>query len=1138
MKSKKFLFAMQRLSLVFIFMGASILRLQAELIVDESVHLQFEIDTDKKEAYVANPGGEGFSALAPPRDKQGYLDVTNYWEYLVIPDHIAYKGESYEVVGIGSWAFNKETRIKTVKLPSTIRFIEPYAFYMCVGLESINIPEGITYMGDYLFFACRKITSIHLPEEIDSIGGGAFADCTRLEEINIPGKCRKINIDAFLGCKNLAKLTIEDSEEPLQFTYTVGISIYYEPHYDEDGERHARGQFADCKISDLYVGRNLLLPKPQYSSVDQKKWQSCFPFERCSEYRSDFKYVHSGPILNNLEFGDEVTEIPDSIFSGYSGMGMNAGVYGPLYNGSINNKIVLPRKLKKIGNYAFPPLINTELVLPETLDSIGTYAFGSIPYVTRISIPSSLKKISDNAFYGCGDLEELIIPEALSEIGINAFGRNRFPRFVRSYASTPPSLANNIFENSAIYVPAGTGNVYRKQWKGLIIDSADEIVTVNVKKSGTLYSRLLAQDIQISDVCRLKLKGTLNDDDWAIVGTMSNLYEWDLSELNTEELPNELLEANTSLINISLPTTLTSIRESLFVKCNHLIGSIDIPANCQVGDSAFVGTRIDKISISGSAKIGNYAFSSCPQIQEVHAEGNEVSIGHKAFSQSFIKKVILGNGVEVADSAFFNENAGAGDSFVDTIYIENGVKSIGKNNFGHVKKQVFLGDVGHIGYNAFSGADSIYASDITTWCTLPFSDASNVTSHLYIGNEEVHDIVIPTEVKEIRKYLFYNCASLTSINLHDGITQVGDSAFMNCPQLVVVNLPSSLNEIKNGLLSGCSNLKQIVLPSSLVSIGDGAFNETGLTSIQLPTTMKSIGNRAFYGTNITAVQMPKSLTRIGNYAFASCSQLEEIGLSPQTTHIGQDAFENCVAMKEILLPNSLSTIESGVFQGCSNLQEIKIPTSVSSIENGAFHGCRNLKSVIVQWENPPTPGEDAFSDISPECYLYTPIGSSTTYFKAGWDMFKYLKEAGLINIVVNNGGTVIYNNEEVANRTKEFVYAPYKSFNVNIIPNDGYYLKKVKLNNNRVEDEVEENTYLIEEPEENLTLDVVFANENIEMGDANGDGQVNMTDVEQVMNKILKRTDGTFYDYYSDMNDDDVINVTDALRIISKLKNK
>jgi hypothetical protein len=70
-------------------------------------------------------------------------------------------------------------------------------------------------------------------------------------------------------------------------------------------------------------------------------------------------------------------------------------------------------------------------------------------------------------------------------------------------------------------------------------------------------------------------------------------------------------------------------------------------------------------------------------------------------------------------------------------------------------------------------------------------------------------------------------------------------------------------------------LTSVEIPDSVTTIGNSAFRWcTGLASVEIPSSVKSIGNYAFSGcTGLTSVEIPNSVTSIGDRAFYGCTKL-------------------------------------------------------------------------------------------------------------------------------------------------------------------------------------------------------------------------------------------------------------------------
>ncbi len=182
----------------------------------------------------------------------------------------------------------------------------------------------------------------------------------------------------------------------------------------------------------------------------------------------------------------------------------------------------------------------------------------------------------------------------------------------------------------------------------------------------------------------------------------------------------------------------------------------------------------------------------------------------------------------------------------------------------------------------------------------------------YVGNGTT--VVIPPElgVKKIGEGAFAGTdsegnatanASITSVTVPEGVTEIGIGAFM-C----------------------CSSLKTVILPLSLTKLCDGVFMEcTALETIRIPETTTDIDDIVFYGcTSLTSVNIPQGLTYIPMGMFYSCQKLDNV-----------------------VLPNSVTTIGTAAFAYCSSLKSIEIPQSVKSIGDSAFMFCETLNTVTV-----------------------------------------------------------------------------------------------------------------------------------------------------------------------------------------------
>lgn len=112
-------------------------------------------------------------------------------------------------------------------------------------------------------------------------------------------------------------------------------------------------------------------------------------------------------------------------------------------------------------------------------------------------------------------------------------------------------------------------------------------------------------------------------------------------------------------------------------------------------------------------------------------------------------------------------------------------------------------------------------------------------------------VSIPSSVKSIEKYAFYECSSLIQVKFAypSSVTSIDDYAFSKCISLEQIAIPSSVIEIKESAFSECSSLALVSFdaPSSIKIIDFYAFNRcTSLQEINIPSPIKIIKSYAFY----------------------------------------------------------------------------------------------------------------------------------------------------------------------------------------------------------------------------------------------------------------------------------------------------
>ena len=171
-------------------------------------------------------------------------------------------------------------------------------------------------------------------------------------------------------------------------------------------------------------------------------------------------------------------------------------------------------------------------------------------------------------------------------------------------------------------------------------------------------------------------------------------------------------------------------------------------------------------------------------------------------------------------------------------------------------------------------------------------------------------------------------SAITTVEIKNGVTTIGERSFQFCVNLTDVTLPTSLKTIGNHAFSSCIILEEITLPENLETIGESVFHYcSNLTEIIFPANLETISKQVFNGcTSLTKVTLPANLETIGEEAFYRCEALTEITLPANLKTIGYQAFYRCEALSKItILATTPPTLSASAFAGSTSLTHINVP---------------------------------------------------------------------------------------------------------------------------------------------------------------------------------------------------------------------
>ena len=450
--------------------------------------------------------------------------------------------------------------------------------------------------------------------------------------------------------------------------------------------------------------------------------------------------------------------------------------------------ILMPHNLESIGDHAFWRCSNlTSLNIPNNVVSIGIWAFYGCNKITSVSFGNKIKKIGEEAFKDCKEIERAYITDVGAwcniEFGYIVDGNGWYTED-RVYRSNPLSygkckLIVNNQECKDLEIPEGVTQIsdgafynYRSLLSVKIPNS------VEIIGSFAFESCVSLNKINIPENVKRLGKYTFKE--------CSSLTNISISN-NIEILGEYTFAECSSLQNIVFPSSILSISTGAFYKCANLTNVTFNNGVRFIENRAFAGcTSLCTVDIPNSVeRIGKSAFEGCSELSSVTIPNSVSQIWSDAFSKcSKLTSIDIPNSLkEIEDGTF----SGCG---IKILTIPDNVNTIGKYAFSGCAELTTINwgtGVKKVGLDAFKNCNSLKAvniSDLEKWCTTNLGEYQPLVyaNHLYLNNEEIIDLVIPSSVSKIESFTFYGCKSIKTITIPKSVKSIG-SSFINCPEI-------------------------------------------------------------------------------------------------------------------------------------------------------------------------------------------------------------------------------------------------------------------------------------------------------------------------------------------------------------------
>ena len=214
---------------------------------------------------------------------------------------------------------------------------------------------------------------------------------------------------------------------------------------------------------------------------------------------------------------------------------------------------------------------------------------------------------------------------------------------------------------------------------------------------------------------------------------------------------------------------------------------------------------------------------------------------------------------------------------------------------------------------------------------------------LYTRNDagEIIGAIVPGVMGKVPDGFFTNSIfdKLTTVEIQEGVTEIGDQAFNMCTAIKSLELPSTLKTVGYRAFHHLHALKSVNIPEGTV-LEEGAFRASGLEEVTV--NGGSIGAQAFYNCpNLKKVTV--NCETVGNRAFASCNSLETVDLVGVKV-IENNAFEKCSKLTTITIPESVVSLGVGLFSNAA-LKSAVVNAQCDTLPANMFFNCGNLQSL-------------------------------------------------------------------------------------------------------------------------------------------------------------------------------------------------
>ena len=676
--------------------------------------------------------------------------------------------------------------------------------------------------------------------------------------------------------------------------------------------------------------------------------------------------IENGVLKSYTGAAEEIT-IPDTVTT--VGDGENGFLNG---NESVK-KVIIGSSVTTIADYAFKgaaKVTDIDMTGAVSLESIGEKAFYTAHKVTGITIPEGVTAIGANAFAGTSGLRSVNFPSTVTEFGTGTIG-DLFC-FSNGGASHQSIMDINIADGNSLY-RTDNGIVYSADGKKLVYCSGNK-TDISIA-DGT--ETIAANAFYMTKAASVEIPGSVTDiEDHAFYS--SSIKSLILNE-GLETIGSDAFGECYANMEIVFPSTLTKINSGAFDSIGGKVTFLNKDTKMTSGAFAtykaleVVGYK-DSTAEAMYNSVKESKGDSCKWTFTEYSATEEVKPTAIELNTSTISLAIGENTKLTATVAPEN----ADNKTVSWSASPEGIVTVDENG------RVTAAAEG----KAIITAETV--NGITATCNVTVTAESdfvieNGVLKAYKGTAET--VTIPETVKVIgdgESYIFGMGSSVKKVIIPDSVTAIADYAFGYATKLETVEFSKSgnLKTIGSGAFNIASAITSLEIPEGVTEIGTRAFVGThALTTIYLPSTLEKFGdstqplyimfaNSSGSGhQSLAAVNVADGCTLFKSVdgvlystdgkklLFCPQARKQAVTVADGTETIASSAFAKGKTTS-VILNEGLKTIESSAFSG-SGIVDLTLPSTVKTIGKSAFFNSK-LTGITLN-EGLETIGNSAFS---------------------------------------------------------------------------------------------------------------------------------------------------------------------------------